>query len=206
MSKMSYWLKHQEYGFTLMELLIAMAMSSIVLSAVISTFVVQRKTYAVQEQITEMVQTARAAMDMMGHEIRMAGYNPQGASFCGIQSNDAKLRIRADLRGAGAHDPPDGDTNDPNEDITYKYYDATNQIKRKTGTGYFQPFAEHIQAFSFTCLDSTGGPTTISADIRQIKITICARTAKADPNYSTNGGYRTYTLTSLITPINLDPY
>jgi hypothetical protein len=40
-------------------------------------------------------------------------------------------------------------------------------------------------------------------DIRQIKITITARTAKPDPDYTANGGYRTYTLTSYLTPRNL---
>jgi len=37
----------------------------------------------------------------------------------------------------------------------------------------------------------------------KVKITLTARTAGIDPNYPTNGGYRTYTLTSVITPRNL---
>jgi type IV pilus assembly protein PilW len=193
----------QECGFSLVELLVAVAIGSIVLSAIVSTFVVQRKSYAVQEQITEMVQTARAAIDMISREVRMAGYNPKGASFYGITYNPTQLEIRADLRGAGGNDGPDGDTNDPNETIAYKYYDTTSQIKRKTGTGYFQPFAENIQAFSFAHLDHDGHTTTSTADIRQIEIAITARTERPDPNYAANGGYRTYTLTSLITPSNL---
>lgn len=196
-------LKHQEHGFTLIELLIAMAISTIVLGAVVSTFVIQQKSYAVQEQITEMVQTARAAMDMMSREIRMAGYDPKGAGFYGVPYSASQLQILADLRGDNAGDPPDGYTDDSNENITYAYYDATDQIKRKTGGGYFQPFAENIQTFSFVYLNSDGSPTTTTADIRQIRITITARTAKRDPNYSLNGGYRTYRLTSLITPVNL---
>ena len=143
MSRMSYSLKHQEYGFTLIELLIAMAISSIVLSAVISTFVVQRKTYAVQEQITEMVQTARAAVDMIGLEIRMAGYDPTGACFDGIPYNALQLQIGADLRGTKPNDPPDGDTDDSNENIIYSYDPKNFQIDRNTGGGG-QPFAENI--------------------------------------------------------------
>jgi type IV pilus assembly protein PilW len=193
----------EEKGFTLIELLLAMALSAIVLAALVGTFVVQRRTYVLQEQITEMVQTARAAVDMMSREIRMAGYNPKGGSFQGIPYHATQLRIRADLRGDGTNDPPDGDTNDPNEDITYKYYDVTHQIKRKTGKGYFQPFAENIQAFSILHLDGEGNPTASTADIRQIGITVTARTERPDPHHSANGGFRTYTLTSLITPTNL---
>jgi len=46
--------------------------------------------------------------------------------------------------------------------------------------------------------------TADEADIRQIKITITARTAKPDPGYGLNSGYRTYTLTSTLTPPNLE--
>ncbi|MEA3428733.1 MAG: hypothetical protein U9Q84_05890, partial [Thermodesulfobacteriota bacterium] len=74
---------------------------------------------------------------------------------------------------------------------------------RKTGNGYFQPFAENVQSFTFDYLDSAGSATTTTADIRQIKITITARTSKADADYSANNGYRTHSLTSLITPRNL---
>ncbi|NVL90370.1 MAG: prepilin-type N-terminal cleavage/methylation domain-containing protein [Desulfobacterales bacterium] len=192
---MYYSLKNRERGFTLIELLIAMAISGIVLSAIVSTFIIQRKSYDVQEQITEMVQSARAAMDMMTREIRMAGYDPTGAGFDGIPYNDSQLQIFTDLND-------DGTPDDSNENITYTY-DGTNlQIDRNTGGGG-QPFAENIQSFIFAYLDSAGSATTTTADIRQIQITIIARTAKRDPDYSPNGGYRTYTLTSLITPPNL---
>lgn len=189
-------------GFTLVELLIAMALGGLLLGAVISTFVVQSKSYEVQGQMTEMVQTARAAMDMIGREVRMAGYDPTGAGFDGIPYHGAQLQLLADLRGANAADPSDGDTNDPNENITY-VYDAQNlQIDRNTGGGN-QPFAEDIESFAFTHLDQDGQPTTKSAAIRQIRVTITARTAKPDPDYGAHGGYRTFTMATLMTPVNL---
>ncbi|MDY6989206.1 MAG: prepilin-type N-terminal cleavage/methylation domain-containing protein [Thermodesulfobacteriota bacterium] len=195
--------EHQAPGFTLIELLVAMAISAIVLSVIVGVFVVQRNSYVAQEQIAEMVQTARAAMDMIGREVRMAGYDPEGAGFSGIAYDASKLQIRADLRGDGTNDGPDGDTSDPNENITYKYYDTTHQIKRRTGGGYYQPFAENIQAFTFSYLNGDGHITTTTSDIRQINITITARTSKPDPKYPANNGYRTYSLASLITPSNL---
>ncbi|MBW2568666.1 MAG: prepilin-type N-terminal cleavage/methylation domain-containing protein, partial [Deltaproteobacteria bacterium] len=76
---MYYLSKNRESGFTLVELLISMTIGLIILTALSSTFLMQRKIYDVQEQMVEMVQTARAAMDMMTREIRMAGYDPTGA-------------------------------------------------------------------------------------------------------------------------------
>ena len=61
-------------GFTLVELLIVLAITLILVAAISSTFVFQRKTYDTQQQITEMVQNARAGMDVMSGEIMMTGY------------------------------------------------------------------------------------------------------------------------------------
>ena len=192
---MYYLSKNKKNGFTLVELLIAMTIGLIILTALSSTFLMQRKIYDVQEQIVEMVQTARAAMDMMTREIRMAGYDPTGTGFAGIPYSSSQLQIVADLDG-------NGNTTDSNENITYTYDAANLQIDRNTGSGD-QPFSENIQLFTFDYLDSAGSATTATADIRQIRITINARTSKADSNYSADNGYRTHTLTSLIMPRNL---
>ena len=186
---------NKESGFSLVELFIAMAISGIVLSAVVNTFLAQRRSYAQQEQVTQMTQETRAAMEMVTREVRMAGYNPAGTSFDGITYNATQVQIRADLNG-------DGDTADANETIVYSYNTATHQLMRDTA-GSSQPIADHIQAFTFDYLDGAGTSTATTANIRQIRITITARTAKPDPRYSANGGYRTYSLTSLVTPKNL---
>jgi len=64
---------NKKRGFTLIELLIAMALSGIVISAIYSLYISQNKSYAIQNQIVEMQQNARVAMNMMVREIRMAG-------------------------------------------------------------------------------------------------------------------------------------
>jgi len=198
--------KNKENGFTLVELLIAMTIGLIILTALSSTFLMQRKIYDIQEQVVEMVQTARAAMDMMTREIRMGGYDPTDAGFDGITYDADQLQIQANIDDDDDIINTDGSYDD-NENITYTYYDENSaypyQIKRKTGNGNFVSFAENIEAFTFNYLDSSGNATTTTSDIRQIRITITVRSAKPDPDYSANGGYRTYTLTSFITPRNL---
>ena len=202
---MNYFWGNNENGFTLIEMIISMAIGMIIIIALSSTFLLQRDAYDDQEQIAEMVQTARAAMDMMTREIRMAGYDPAGtmqrsdptgAKFVGIPYDANKLQIYADLNG-------DEDTDDSHEYIKYTMdSDYPFEIRRDTGGGR-QEFALNIQTFTFSYLDSSGNATTTTSDIRQIEITITARTAEPDGNYTLNSGYRTYTLTSYITPRNL---
>ena len=61
-------------GFTLVELMIAVAISSIVLTAAYQMFIGQRQTYSLQNEIAQMQQNVRASEHMMVREIRMAGY------------------------------------------------------------------------------------------------------------------------------------
>jgi len=189
--------RRREGGFTIIDLLVSMGLSGIVFSAITTTFVSQTQSYDAQEQIVEMQQNARAAMDIMSREVRMAGFSPTGASFDGVHYHNDQIHIQADLNG-------DGDKDDTNEDLRYRHDSTNNLIERDDDDlNNWTPLVENIQAFNFNYLDSNGNSTTTSADIRQILITITARTAESDRNYPTNGGYRRYSLTSLVTPRNL---
>jgi len=63
-----------ERGVTLVELLVALVLSSILIFVLYKTFIRQHKTYAVQEQVFDLQQNARAMMARMVREIRMAGF------------------------------------------------------------------------------------------------------------------------------------
>lgn len=75
-------------GFTLIELLISMTVGIILLGAMVSTFLIQRKSYDIQEQVAQMNQNARAAIDIMSREIRMAGYQVVGSDPISDRGNN----------------------------------------------------------------------------------------------------------------------
>jgi prepilin-type N-terminal cleavage/methylation domain-containing protein len=66
-------------GLTLIELLVAMVISAILIGAVYRTFINQQNTYAVQEQVVDMQQNVRVAINRMMREIRMAGFGNVGS-------------------------------------------------------------------------------------------------------------------------------
>ncbi len=195
---MSYSPKNNEQGFTMVELVVGLAISLILIGIAVKIFLVQQKAYNVQQQLSEMQQNIRAATDMIMRETKMAGYNPTGASFDGITYDTSQLRILADLDG-------DGFATNTNEDITYSYDGTDSQIVRNIGSGNYS-VAENIEVFTFDYLNATGTPTTNTVDIRQIQFTITGRTAKVDPDLKrVDGvGYRYGTLTTFVTPENLD--
>ena len=61
-------------GVTLIELLIALVLSSILTAVLYRIFIGHEKMYTVQDQVTDAQQNVRIAMGQMTREIRMAGY------------------------------------------------------------------------------------------------------------------------------------
>jgi prepilin-type N-terminal cleavage/methylation domain-containing protein len=70
-------------GITLIELLVALTISGILVAGVYRTFVSQQHTYTVQEQVVDMQQNVRLAINRMTRELRMAGYGRMDAAFFG---------------------------------------------------------------------------------------------------------------------------
>jgi len=81
---MGYSTRNRVQGFTLIELLIAMALALVIIASLSSTFIIQQKTYRTQEQIAEMTQNARAAIDIMTREIRMTGYGIINSNYSNL--------------------------------------------------------------------------------------------------------------------------
>lgn len=184
-------------GFSLVELLVATAVGLVVLASMYGVFTIQNKALSDQEEIVSMKQSVRAGMDMMVREVSLTGYDPAFTnSFIGVTVSNSQHQIQADLDGNGAIDA------NSEENIIYAYDAANKRITRNIGAGA-QPFVENVEAFAFEYLDGSGTVTALSADVRQIRITITGRTSKPDPYYSANSGYRTYTLTSVVRPQNL---
>ena len=187
-------------GFTLTELMVAMSIGMVMLAAVTTTFMSQTKIYNAQEQINEMEQNARGVLDIISREVKMAGYNPATGAVTGVTYSTSQLQIEADLDASGTLSTSSSD----NERIVYIFDSGNKQITRKVGSGLAQVLADNITAFDFSYYQADGTtPATTSSAIRQVKIDITARTAKPDPNHTSNNGYRTYQVFNTITPVNL---
>lgn len=147
-------LRSGEEGFTLVELLVSILVSMIVLAAISATFVLQNKSYARQEQVVDVQENARAALQLMTKELLMAGYDPTGKAGAGIEAADANtVRFTMDL-------DENEDVTGSSEDITYALDTTDNQVTRQVGSGTPQPIGESIQALSFKYFDSDDNELT----------------------------------------------
>jgi Tfp pilus assembly protein PilW len=126
-------------GFSLLELVVGLAMATIVLAAIIGVFTTLTRSYTTQNVAADVQQITRVGIDYMAQEIRMAGLNPEGgtgpnaASIEEIAPSGNKLRFTMDHcdNGTGCDRPaPDGDLDDNSERITYFYDPAASALRR----------------------------------------------------------------------------
>ena len=205
-------------GFTLVEILVALALAGIVSAAVYNVYISQNKSYAVQDRVAEMQQNLRAANYMMRREIMMAGYNPLKATGVGIVSASAtQLQFRMDITGGEAdgldndqdglvdeEGESDGDAVDTNEDITYQLDEGN--LERND-----QVLAENIDALNFVYLDAGGDfldlvttPGDIT-EIRSIQLSLVARADFGDPDYTNNNPYKNQQGDDLVLYMSTNP-
>ena len=70
-------------GITLIELLVALTISGMLVAGLYRTFVSQQHTFTVQEQVVDMQQNVRLAINRMTRELRMAGFGRLNSTFFG---------------------------------------------------------------------------------------------------------------------------
>jgi type IV pilus assembly protein PilW len=145
-------------GFTLVELLVAMAVGLVVMIAIYAAYINHSRSHVTQQLVVNMQQNARAAMSLMKREIRMAGYDPvatdgvdnDGDSFADngetstakmINAEEDTISFSADITYNGSID------NEKNEEITY-WLDGTTLMRQDKG-GDPQIIAYDIEAVAF---------------------------------------------------------
>ena len=67
-------LRRSEAGFSLIEVMSALVILAIALTAVFATFISQQKSFTVQNRVAEMQQNLRQAIEYISRDIRLAGY------------------------------------------------------------------------------------------------------------------------------------
>ncbi|MCA9471291.1 MAG: prepilin-type N-terminal cleavage/methylation domain-containing protein [Nitrospirales bacterium] len=151
-----------EQGFTLVEVMVALALSVLTVGATYTIYARQVQSQIVRDEQLDMQQHARVAMDLLTREVHMAGYDPRHVNrdqlltndFDGIVYDPSMLVVRADLNGNGV-------PTDTNEFIQFSHDPRTMTLRRNTGGGR-QLLAEHIQGFAVQYFNRHGQETTVS--------------------------------------------
>lgn len=191
-----------QQGFNLIEMLVAMAIGSLVMAATVNLFVNQRKAYAIREQVTEMQQNARAGIDFLVRELTMAGYDPVGTAGASIiAASNNSVQFTMDISRNGAIEA--------NENVTYLLYDDGEDDDLDLGRnadGVTQLIAENIRNLTLQYTLEDGTATAAPDDpsqIRAVTVSLTAQTKYSDANFPNNEGHRNQTLSASIQVRNM---
>ncbi len=169
-----------EKGFTLAEMLVAMVVAGLVMTATYATYMTQTRAYKTNEEVTGLQQNLRSAMYHLERELRMAGYNPtvsmtQSFGFTNIGGTTVTFTM----------DYPNGDgVLDTTETITYARNATNNTLTRNAGAGA-QMLALDITNFTLAYIKEDGSAAASASEVRSVDISLTASNDKHTRTLST---------------------
>ena len=161
-------------GFTLMELVIAMAISGVVLAGIYATHDIQQKTYRNQSMVVNTQQNVRGAMYIMQKELLMAGYDRTNSGRFGLEhilpiSGFSAIEFTGDFGPGGNRD---NGTVDSGERIAYSLFNSPltpdtgiTDLGRQVDGGTRQLLAEGIEALGLAYAFDSDGDGELDQDV-----------------------------------------
>ena len=151
---------HAERGFSLVELMIALALGLFLTGVAITVVINNRQTFRLAENQARMQENARAAFEMMARDLRAAGGNPCGANqYTNVLNNNGAVWWRNfaanSLRGFEASSAAD-----------------LNTAGVPTGVGGVQPLA------------SSDSLIALSGNVNETFIVASHNTTATPPNFT----------------------
>ena len=191
--------RRSQAGYTLVELMVAVALTGIVTVSIYKGYVSVSTGYDVQEQVVEVQQNARVGVDRMVRELRLAGCDPDQAgvgSF--LQIDDSTIRFTMDLIGGdtdGVDNDGDGITDeadevllsdgaidDLGEDITFSL--VGEELQRSDANGTTDTIIDNVNALRFFYYDQNNAITAVAANVRSVQLAVLVRASNEDYGFT----------------------
>jgi type IV pilus assembly protein PilW len=129
-------------GMTLIELLVVLVICTVLIGGIYRLFVSQTRAYTVQDQVVEVQQNTRAAMDVLLQDLRMVGYDDDTTGVRVAQAvtpEDHAITVRYEHENAV-------------REVRY-WVDGTSRLMRQrtqNGVTTTEPMVENVDAFDLT--------------------------------------------------------
>lgn len=128
-------------GITLIELLVALVICGIVIAGIYRLFIGQTRAYTVQDQVVEVQQNVRNAMEILLRDLRMAGFNDDN--------------LNSTINIANPIVPPFSDNSIT---VNYEYFDRTSATYQNHIVLYY---VNASNLFRQSTVDGVAGPQEI---------------------------------------------
>jgi prepilin-type N-terminal cleavage/methylation domain-containing protein len=176
-------------GFTLMEVLVCLALLSILFGSVYRSFASVNRSYTKENVKAGVQQKTRIGIELMARDIRLAGLDPldeANAGFISSGTNTTSIQFTADLNY-------DGDVLDPFENIIYNLSADRLEQTSDLGSGMsVDTLLDNVSALTFTYLDASDTALAEPIPVDQIASVLISLTVQR-PSGRDGPISRTYT-------------
>ena len=176
-------------GFTLMEVLVCLALLSILFGSAYRSFSRVNRSYTKENVKAGVQQKTRIGIELMARDIRLAGLDPlneANAGFISSGTNTTSIQFTADLNY-------DGDVLDPFENITYNLNADRLEQTSDLGSGMsVDTLLDNVSALTFTYLDPSDTVLAEPVPVDQIASVLISLTVQR-PSGRDGPISRTYT-------------
>lgn len=158
----------KEAGFSLVELLVSIAIVGGVAAAIYGIFFTSNRTYITQEEIADAQQRARIGLEFMTVDIRMAGLDPHGNAEDTVEGNGAgfkeaapaKVRFTMDLDMNGGIDISNSIPGRTLNEERVSYELVNRELRRglyeNTSDSRWDTLINDVSNLTFSYVDETG--------------------------------------------------
>jgi prepilin-type N-terminal cleavage/methylation domain-containing protein len=113
-------------GFSLVELIVAMALTALILGVAVATFSGVLGSRERESSKTDALTSAQAALNLLSREVGNAGYGLSGNGLVFADCTDKRVHFRSNVENGGNSMLTDV----AGEDVTYFYDDASQSVVR----------------------------------------------------------------------------
>jgi type IV pilus assembly protein PilW len=139
-------------GMTLIELLVAMIICGMVVAGIYRVFIAQSKAYTVQDQVVEVQQSVRSAMEILLRDLRMTGFDYDNSPLA------ITIPIATPL-------------SDNSIAVNYEYYDKNTAQYQKHTVAYWRDVASSRMIRQWIVNDVARPEETLLENVNELNFT-----------------------------------
>ncbi|MBN1233583.1 MAG: prepilin-type N-terminal cleavage/methylation domain-containing protein [Candidatus Coatesbacteria bacterium] len=145
-------------GFTLVELVIAITIMTLIVGMVTRFFIVNQDGHVSEKNAMHTKQNSRIIFDIIIEDLRIAAMNPRGSNAFQIRVADtSNIVFTADIDPQNINPPFGNGAYDPAREY-FRYYKSGNSLRgvRFDSIGGDREFYDKVQRFRLTYYDENG--------------------------------------------------
>lgn len=171
-------------GFSTMGMIVAIMLLGFLLSPLLGTIISAQHGFVASRQRARAAGNVRYAHLALTRFMRLAGSSPLGVPVEGIDPDPDGDGEFNDIRLRADYNPPDGDTDDPGEDLVF-YLRGDTMFVRPGTAGAEEPYLIGVDSLAFEYYDREGDPITdanrAASRALSARVTIRARGDGGEP-------------------------